>query len=141
MAYQVKRSARVEEELELLSADGKESLMLCVRLDASSVTQKISQQYVELLNLQARLGKMKNEGDKIKLFEEIGSAVVVLFRSVFGETDTDRIIQFYEEDYVDMCRTILPFITEVVLPRVRKEAQKSRKAKLQYYNRGSHKGW
>ncbi len=135
MAYQVKRSARVEETLELLSADGKTSEVIRVNLDAGAVAERISKNYIELLNLQSKMARWGNEEDKSRLYEEIGNAVVVLFQSIFGEDDTERIVSFYENDYLDMCRTIMPFITEVVLPKVRKESQKYRKAKMQSYNR------
>lgn len=135
MAYQVKRSAKVEEELELLSADGKTSEIIHVNLDAGAVAEKVSRNYMNLLDIQSRLAKIGGAEDKSQLLEELGNAVVVMFRSIFGDADTERILQFYENDYVDMCRTIMPFVTEVVIPKVRREAQKSRKTKMQSYNR------
>lgn len=135
MSYQVKRSAKVEEDLELLSADGKVSETIHVKLDADAVAVKASKNYTDLLNLQSRLARQDDKEDKAQLLGEIGKAVVILFKTIFGEEDTDRILRFYENDYIDMCRTIMPFITDVVIPEVRKEAQKSRKSKMRSYDR------
>lgn len=135
MSYQVKRSAKVVEDLELLSADGTVSEVIHVRLDADAVAGRVSKDYTDLLKLQSRLNSLGETEDKAKLLEEIGKAVVTLFRTIFGEEDTEKIIAFYEKDFIDMCRTIMPFITDVVIPEVRKEAQRSRKSTLQSYNR------
>lgn len=135
MAYQVKRSAKVEEELELISADGKTTELIKVQLNASAVAEKVSKHYAELLSIQAKLTGKNNQEDKMQLFEEMGNTVVVLFRTIFGEEDTERIIQFYENDYIDMCSTIMPFIKDVVIPKVRSEAQKSKRTKMQSYSR------
>lgn len=135
MAYQVKRSAKVEEELELLSADGKKSEMIHVRLDASAVAEKVTKNYTELLNIQSKIARTGDKEDKAKLLEEIGNVAVVLFQTIFGVEDTDRIIRFYEDDYVDMCRTIMPFIRDVIVPEIRKEVQNIRKSRLKSYDR------
>ena len=135
MAYKVKRSAKVEEELELTSADGKTTELIKVQLDASAVAEKVSRNYAELLRIQAKLTGKDNQEDKAQLFEELGNAAVVLFQTIFGEENTERIIRFYEKDYIDMCRTIMPFIRDVVVPQVRSEAQKSRKVRMQSYSR------
>lgn len=135
MSYQVRRSAKVEENLELLSADGKVSEVIHVKLDADAIAGKVSKNYANLLNLQSKLARLDAQKDKEQLLGEIGNSVVILFKTIFGEEGTDRIIRFYENDYIDMCRTIMPFITDVVIPKVRQEAKKSRKTTLQSYNR------
>lgn len=135
MAYQVKRSAKVEEDLELLSADGERTEVIHVKLDAGAVADRVAKNYTELLNIQSKISKMSEGEDKVHLFEELGDAVITLFQTLFGVDNTNRIIQFYEEDYIDMCRTITPFITQVIIPKIRKEVQNSRKSKIKSYDR------
>lgn len=135
MSYQIKRSERVEETLELLDEKGKVIESIVVRLDPDAVVEKVSKRYVELLNVQSELNRITASGDKSQLYEKLGYAVVELFKTVFGEEDTMRIVAFYTGNYMEMCRNVLPFITSVIIPKVRKISQDNRKAVMQSYNR------
>ena len=135
MAYQVKRNTRVEEVLELLDEQGKVAETITVSLDPDSVVEKVSKRYTELLNVQSCAAKAVNLEDKAKAYEELGNAVVELFKAVFSEEDTEKILTFYDDNYIEMCRNITPFITSVVIPKVRRMAQNNRKSVMQSYNR------
>ena len=140
MAYQVQRSAKIEEELELLTEDGDVAEVIHVRLDAGLIASQLSERYADLLKLHSDLSSIRAGEDKKKALEELGRGVVLLFETVFGEENTRKILLHYRHDYVDMCRYLMPFITDVIIPKVRKEAQKSRKAKIQSYSRRNGKG-
>lgn len=135
MAYQVKRSARVEETLELLDEQGKVVESIHVSLDPDSVVEKVSRRYSELLNVQSKIEQITKLEDKAQVYEELGTAVCELFKTIFGEKDTERIVAFYTDNYIEMCRNIIPFITGVVIPQVRKISQDNRKSVIQSYNR------
>ncbi len=135
MAYQVKRSARVEETLELLDEQGKVVESIHVSLDPDSVVEKVSRRYSELLNMQSKIEQITKLEDKAQVYEELGTAVCELFKTIFGEKDTERIVAFYTDNYIEMCRNIMPFITGVVIPQVRKISQDNRKSVMQSYNR------
>lgn len=137
MAYQVQRSAKIEEELELLTEDGDVAEVIYVRLDAGAIAKQVSEKYADLLKLQSGLSTLRAGEDKRKALEELGNGVVLLFETIFGEENTRKILLHYRHDYVDMCRSLMPFITDTIIPKVRREAQKSRKVKIQSYSRRS----
>lgn len=135
MAYQVKRSERIEETLELLDEQGKVVETIKVSLDPDSVVEKVSKRYAELLRVQSKIAQIAKLEEKAQAYEELGTAVVELFKAVFGEKDTEKIVAFYTDNYIEMCRNIMPFITGVVIPKVRKISQDNRKSVMQSYNR------
>lgn len=137
MAYQAKRSGSVSEDLELVNEWGEVAKTIHVHLDADALNGSISKQYVKLLNLQKRIPELQQMSPEQlpEVHEEIGNAVITLFRSVFGEENTQVILDFYNNRYQEMIREIMPFITDVVLPQVRKLAAQGRKNQMNRYRR------
>ena len=75
------------------------------------------------------------EEEKANGIAVLGAAVVDLFEAVFGKEDTKTILDFYENRYVEMCQEVVPFITQIVIPEVRKIAKQNKKAALAGYSR------
>lgn len=135
MAYKITREKQLVEDLELTDESGNVVEVIHVRLNPDAVVENVSKKYTELLNVHANLSKITEQQNKAEAFEQLGNAVVELFSAVFGEEDTAKIIDFYSNNYIEMCRNVTPFITQVVIPQVRKMAQNNRKAAMQKYNR------
>ena len=139
MAYQAKRRKRFEEEFELVKEDGTVEHTLHVALDADDMIGKIYRQYANLTKAlyetQEMSRKAKEKEVEAECLEKLGQAVVTLFESVFGDEDTGIIVDFYDGRYVEMCREVVPFIGQVVLPRIGEIKKENQKAALQSYNR------
>ncbi len=52
-----------------------------------------------------------------------------------GREDAKTILEFYDTRYIEMCQEVIPFITDIVIPQVRKIAQSNKKQVLKSYNR------
>lgn len=135
MAYQVKRSVKTIEELELADETGEVVEKIEVRLDVDGLAEKASKEYVNLINIQKRVAGMKTEDVSPELLEEVGSAVLTLCRTVFGEADTNRIVAFYDNNWIEMCTNVIPFVIDVCIPQIRKIGQNKRKNAAKGYNR------
>ena len=138
MAYQIKRHKRVQEELELLDDKGNVIHKLIVDLDADAIAKQISEKYLALVNAQKNMASIQQDVDNggyDKALEIIGTTIVDLFETVFGEDATKTIVRFYENKYIEMCQEVLPFVVNVIIPRVRSVAQESRDQVMQGYNR------
>ncbi len=136
MAYQVKRAVIAEEVLELLNEDGSVAESIVVRLDADGMAEKVSKEYVNLVNIQQKCAEYAAAKTATpEVLEEMGNAVVSLYNAVFGESDTKIIIDFYEGKYIEMCHNVNPFITEIVIPKVRAIGKNKRKEAVGSYNR------
>ena len=54
---------------------------------------------------------------------------------MFGKDDTAIILDFYENRYVEMTKEVVPFITQVVVPRCIEIRNENKKGILKGYNR------
>ncbi len=138
MAYQAKRVKKVIEEFELVDEEGQVAEKLQVELDAGAMLEKLRQKYLNLVHAQQSVREIRLDmGDEKVLegYNVLGTAVCDLIESVFGKADTKKIMNFYKDNYVELFKQVIPFITEVVLPRVNDVAKKNRQEILSRYNR------
>lgn len=138
MAYQVKRTKQIYEELELLDEADNVVRTLKILLDADTIYKTLNQKYLELENAQQymnSLGADIKEEIKNHALERIGNAVYDLYLVIFGEDNTKTILDFYNDRMVEMNLEITPFIVDVIIPRMR-ESVKNMKRRAGYkYNR------
>ena len=137
MAFQVKRKQQVEEELELLDEKGNVIHVIHVSLHADDVAGALSEKYVGLVSEQARISQAVLKGtteEKMESYERLGNMIISLFQVVFGEENTQTIVEFYKGRYTEMLQELNPFILNIV-EQVRKIAQDNRKETMKMYNR------
>ncbi len=132
MAYQAKRKKQYEEEFQLVEENGIVAHTLKVSLDADNMVRKLSEKHTALVRA---LQDVQNVKDPEKGLEVLGNAVTDMFEAVFGTEDTKTILEFYNNRYVEMCQEVVPFITTIVIPEVRKIAKANKKNILSQYNR------
>lgn len=138
MAYQAKRKKLYTEEFQLTEEDGTVVHTLHVALDADSMVRKLSEKHVSLaraLRDVQGVSAASSEEELSRGLEVLGTAVVDMLETVFGKQDTEIIVEFYQSRYMEMCQEVVPFITNVVLPEVRKMARDNKQAVLAKYNR------
>lgn len=137
MAYQAKRSRHYVEQMELVDECGNVQHTLTVDLDPGSVAENLSKKYVELVNIQRKSQEISTDDpEQMKeAYSTLGNAVLSMIEAVFGDENTEVIKNFYGNHYTEMVTEIMPFITDVVVPQVRKLAHDQKKNVLQKYNR------
>lgn len=139
MAYQAKRSKKVIEEFELVDESGRIIEHFDVDLDAGAVVEKLRRKHIALLRAQADVAQINTAVSEKKelhtAYEKFGYAVSDIIEAVFGTESTKKIIKFYEDNYAEMTKEVLPFITQVVIPRVEAVAKENKKQILSAYNR------
>ena len=154
MAYQAKRKAAYTQDFELVDEKGNVVHRLLVALDPGSCIEKLNQKYIALVRTKNELSKLEgamqngnlNGNEEIgKAYEMLGKASVDLIEAVFGSDDTKTILDFYNGRYTDMISEVAPFITNVVIPDLRRITQENKKEILDKYNRKQRhailKGW
>lgn len=135
MAYQVSRHKRVIEDLELTDESGNVIETLHIDLDADVMARQLSVKHLALINAQKAMQNAQDSQEADKKLEVIGNTVTDLFEAVFGPDNTRKIINFYDNRYIEMCQEVLPFVVNIVIPKVRSAAKESRDKLLQTYNR------
>lgn len=139
MAYQAKRSKKYVEDFELVDAEGNIKHTLHISLDADDMTVKINRKYVALTRALSETTEAKRKVETAEdlqgVFEALGNAMVDLLQAVFGEKNAKILLNFYEDSYIEMSREVLPFISNVVIPRMIEIRKDNQKALLGKYNR------
>lgn len=139
MAYQAKRTSAYTQDFELVDESGRVVHSMKVALDPGSVVEKLSKQYTDLLKIKAKVDKISaessNREELTSAYETLGNAVIAMIRSVFGDENTKTILEFYRNRYNDIILEVFPFITDVVLPDIRRITQQNKKDILEKYNR------
>lgn len=139
MTYQAKRTSEYTQDFEMVDESGRVVHSIKVALDPSSMVEKLSRQFVDLLKIREKVCDMQSDGANYyelkKAYEELGNSVIVILKSVFGDEDTKTILEFYRDRYNDIIQEVMPFIANVVIPDVRRISQQNRKNNLQKYNR------
>lgn len=137
MAYEAKRRKLYEEEFLLTEEDGTVVHKLHVSLDADSMVKKLSEKHVALINALRDIQAVNaiSTEDSGKKLEILGNTVIDILEAVFGKENAKIIVEFYDSRYIEMCKEVMPFITETVIPQIRKIAADNRKQTLSKYQR------
>lgn len=125
MAYQIKKTSRITEDIELLGESGNAEKILHVEINPDGIMSNYRKAEIQLLKTQTAA----REGKSAEAVEEYGKAVTALFETVFGVEVTAELMDFFENKYTEMLIQLMPFITDVVRPAVA-EAIKSQKSRL-----------
>lgn len=103
------------------------------------MTVKINRKYVALTRALSETTEAKRKVETAEdlqgVFETLGNAMVDLLQAVFGEENAKILLDFYEDSYIEMSREVLPFISNVVIPRMIEIRKDNQKALLGKYNR------
>lgn len=139
MAYQIKRSKKYIEELQLVDENGAVQHTLQVRLDGDELLRNINGRYLELIKAHKKYsnitaGQMSHEEINTAI-NDLGKATVDMMITVFGKDDADLIVDFYEGRYVEMSKEITPFMLEVVVPRCQEIIKDNKEQVKAKYNR------
>lgn len=117
--YQITRN-HIVEDLEI--SDNGKKLQLKVDISADTILTAYNKAQYKLAEASIAANKAKKDNDTEKAEEAMGDAVLGLFEVVFGESQTQKILKFYDNRYLEMLGDIAPFISEVIAPKVQ-EAQ------------------
>jgi hypothetical protein len=132
MAYQVTRSKRITETLELTDEKGNVVESINVNLDADAVCTAFRKKQTEVIDAERRLKEIRKNGGETDLecaYEAYGNAVIAIFELIFGEEGTKKLLEFFEDNYIEMGIQVVPFINAVIVPKIN-ETLRNRKAQI-----------
>lgn len=129
MAYQIKKSDRITENLELLDSNNNVTLTIHINIEIGRIAKEYRQLQIELAEAQ----NMISQGSE-QAFEAFGNAVIKLFRCLFGDENTQKILEYFENDYTEMAVQCMPFISDVVQPAIEKYSRSKREIMANNYN-------
>jgi len=112
MAYKVRKSSHITEDIELIGEKGEVEKVISVDINVDRIMSGYRQAEINLIKLQKSVKNKENS----QALESYGKAVVDYFNMVFGTENTKEMLEFFEGRYTDMFCQLMPFITEIVKP-------------------------
>jgi hypothetical protein len=97
--------------------------------DQATVDQ-ILQRYMQAAEAFTKARNNANKGLTEERVEKLGEAILNLFVVIFGQEQAQKLVDFYGESYTEMLADVVPFINDVVAPKIN-EAQKRIMAQYQ----------
>lgn len=118
--YKIKRNHLVED---LQIEDNGKTLDLKVDINVDSILQQYNKAQYRIAQASQAAKEAANDKDMEKAEEAMGNAIFGLFEVVFGQDQTQKIIEFYDNKALEMLGDIAPFITDVVAPKIQEAQQ------------------
>ena len=123
MAYQIKRTRKIAEDLELCNENGEVEVTLHINLDCDAIAPLFRKKQLALIDAQKNLKNIQKMGVQADLniaYEIYGRAVVDMFETTLGVENTKRVVDFFNGNYIEMCTQVVPFISEIIIPSIQK---------------------
>ncbi len=131
MAYKIKRKKRIKEELELCDENGVKVDSILIDFDIDEKSKAFNAARNEVIKIEMAF-KEAEEKDLETLQINYGDALLKLFEVIFGYEGAKKIVDFYDNRWVEMTEEVIPFIQNVFMPELtkrNKEKMESLKAK------------
>lgn len=132
--YQITRN-RIVEDLKVTDAGTGEELVLHVDLSVDQIMQR----YLQAAEAFTKARNNANKGLTEERVEKLGEAILNLFVVIFGQEQAQKLVDFYGESYTEMLADVVPFINDVVAPKINEAQQRImaqyQAAKVQRQNR------
>ena len=125
--YKLSREKKIIEQIEL---DGGE--VIDINIDVENISNDFNQAYNKVIAAEKKMAELKVKTDNKEVIDlnierDYGEAVIALFSVVFGEENTSKILNYYENRYIEMSSEVFPFIINVVVPRMKTYMEEKRK--------------
>ena len=111
--------------------DSNNNVALTVHIDIQ--VDRIAKEYRQLQIELAEAKKLTEKGDE-KALENFGNTIIKLFRCIFGDENTQKILEYFEGNYTEMAVQCMPFISDVIQPAIEKYSRSKREAMANNYN-------
>ncbi|MCM1335936.1 MAG: hypothetical protein NC084_12880 [Bacteroides sp.] len=133
----LERTRKYLDTLELVR-NGVTVKRLDIVFDPDAAANEFSALYERLIRTQKALIRYQKTGDARKLRETAESFGVLftdLLSLTFGKHNAAVVLDFYENDYLEMLTTIMPYLRVVILPKIGEALKREKNRLRQFYRR------
>lgn len=134
--YQIKRSEKIRDTLELCAEDGNPAVNLEIEVDIDAIAGELRRNLTDITTAEQALKRAASDKDYTAAYEQYGKAVRGVFAVCFGRENAETICGFFGGNYVEMSVAIVPYIYDVILPRVNECIARRREQLKGIYRRG-----
>lgn len=128
MAYQLKKKKHIIKQLELMGEKGKAEWTLNVDIIVDDFRNRYPSIMTEVKKAQEMLDEKGPEDAEAIVASQI--AMKAVFCLVFGEVQTRKFLEYYENRYYEAFLDVIPFINEEIIPAVQ-DAIKDENARIE----------
>jgi S-adenosylmethionine synthetase len=121
MGYQLKKKKHINKSLDLIGDDGKVEKTLTVDIVVDDFRNRYPKVMADVKKAQAMLDSSGETDVEAVVASEI--AVKAVFVLIFGEIQTREFLQYYENRYSEAFLDVIPFITDEIIPAVKKAVE------------------
>lgn len=118
---QLKRKKHIIKTLDLLNDEGKVEKTLSVDIVVDDFRNRYPKVMAEVKKAQAMLDESGDDNPDAVVAAQI--AVKAVFVLVFGEIQTREFLEYYENRYSEAFLDVIPFITDEIMPEVKKAVE------------------
>ena len=122
MAYQIKKTHRITEDVEFLGENGEVELTVKLDIDVERIAGDFRKAQIAVMNAE----KAAKEKQTDEMLETYGKAIVEFIRLIFGDENTQKLIKYFDNRYIDMLFQTMPFIYDVVVPSIEKSVRQKK---------------
>lgn len=113
--YKISRKHIVEEiEFE----DNGKVLHLDVDINVDSILRAYTNAQLQIAAASKQAQEAADNKDMSAAEEAMGTAVINLFRIIFGDAQAEQILDFYDNHALEMLGDVMPFINTVITPKI-----------------------
>lgn len=118
MAYQLKRTQKFCDELALCDEGGNVSETLRFTVDIDSISGELRKRLTDVISAEKALKSALSDKQYDEAYDNYGRAITGVFGICFGGENAQKIVSHYDGNYIEMSVAVVPYIYEVVLPKV-----------------------
>lgn len=133
---QIKRTEKIRDTLELCTEQGEVREKLEFTVDIDAIAGELRRNLTDITSAEQALKKAASDKDYRAAYEQYGNAVRGVFAVCFGRENAERICGFFEGNYIEMSVAIVPYIYDVILPRVNECISRRREQLRGIYRKG-----
>jgi len=124
MAYKLKKSKQLIEQIEL-----DDNTILNVKINVGEMSMTFNEEYNKVLRAQELEKSVEN-------LQILGETTIEFIGFVIGKENTEILLKYYENNYMELLEQIVPFIEECVKPAmIAYIEQKNKIARSKYKKR------
>lgn len=122
MAYQIKKTDRITEDVEFLGENGEVELTVKLDIDVERIAGDFRKAQIAVINAE----KAAKEKQTDEILETYGKAIIEFIRLIFGDENTQKLIKYFDNRYIDLLFQTMPFIYDVVVPSIEKSVRQKK---------------
>lgn len=102
--------------------NGEVELTVKLDIDVERIAGDFRKAQIAVINAE----KAAKEKQTDEMLETYGKAIIEFIRLIFGDENTQKLIKYFDNRYIDLLFQTMPFIYDVVVPSIEKSVRQKK---------------